>query len=124
MAFKAGDAYIEFSARSKKFMAGSQTVMKRTHDIGNIMKKTARIGAIAFASIGAGIALAVKSFITQENAVIGLNAALDATGHGAALYSDRLREAASEMQAVTIHGDEFLLGLMAQALNLGVSADQ
>ena len=82
---------------------------------------------LQYALVGAGGIGLAKRLIdlsaAQERAEVGLTAALKSMGHSAALYGGRLKSLASEMQRQTVYGDEFILGLMTQAINLGISAE-
>jgi len=73
---------------------------------------------------GAAIAGFLKLAADQEQAVRELESALRANGESVALWSQRLQDAASELQRITVFGDEFILQQQKMLLNLGVTADQ
>jgi len=83
-----------------------------------------RVGKVARNMLlGAGAAMAgfTKLFANQEKAEKLLDAALRSTGQWVNALAPQLRKAAREMQTLTVYGDEFILGLMAQAVNLGAT---
>lgn len=62
----------------------------------------------------------VKAFITQENAVNGLERAL--ANKGAEGYSEQLQKLSRDLQLVTTHGDEATMATMALGINMGIPA--
>ena len=76
------------------------------------------------APIVAGVALALKNFAEEEDAINQLRSALSRTGPVSDATVNHFREFASSMQAVTKYGDEMILSQMAYAKNLGVNEAQ
>ena len=85
------------------------------------MVRYAKWGALA---ITGALALAARAAMKQEDAMFGLAAALKVAGEYSGSTMKRLIAFASEMQQVTTYGDEMILGQMAYARALGISANQ
>ena len=99
--------------------------------LGGIEQKTSavlkKIGGIAASFFGLNALRqfaqdSVKAFIVQENAVNGLERALDRIGKAG--YSKKLQDVASSLQSLTTYGDEATLQAMALGVNMGLSAEQ
>ncbi|MCP4373655.1 MAG: hypothetical protein GY797_36980 [Deltaproteobacteria bacterium] len=65
-----------------------------------------------------------KAFQVQEKAVIGVTAALKATGQFTASASQDMQDYASSLQELTVVGDETTLSLIQTAINMGLTADE
>ena len=74
--------------------------------------------------MGAAVVGVLKLQADQQKAELMLDAALKATGQSVDALSEKLRKAAAEFQKATVYGDEFTLGLMAQAINLGAVGNE
>ena len=64
----------------------------------------------------------VSAYIVQENAVNGLDRALDRIGKAG--YSKKLQDVASSLQNITTYGDEATMQAMALGVNMGLEAEQ
>ncbi len=117
-------ATIDILARTKRFEGPMKRVRRLMESVRLSMQalsaQARRVLFVASAAIGGFIALASA----QEEQEDSLDSALQANGASLEVWSSRLRAAAAAIQEVTTFGDEFLLGIMAQILNLGVSADR
>ena len=76
------------------------------------------------AAIVAAGGVMVSSFITQEKAERKLSAAINATGGDVEVLSARFKKFASDLQAVTLTGDETTLGMLQMAQTMGLTAGQ
>jgi len=107
-----------------KVTKGLGKVQKGFKDFAKNVEGASRTARRGLLGVAAGIGAVVYASAQQEEAETKLRAALEATGQ----YSDdvyrRLHDLAGEIQNVTVHGDELILGLQAQALNLGVTEDK
>jgi hypothetical protein len=99
--------------------------------LGGIEQKTSavlkKIGGIAASFFGLNALRqfaqdSVKAFIVQENAVNGLERALDRIGKAG--YSKKLQDVASSLQNLTTYGDEATLQAMTMGVNMGLAAEQ
>ncbi len=121
---KLAEAYVDITARTGKFMRALSGIRK---SLGNIMRVAAKM-ALAVVAAFAAMAYAAWRFakiaMVQERAEKMLDATLRTTGQSVEKYGKQLRKAASEIQKSTVYGDEFILSLMAQGMNLGVAADK
>lgn len=128
MAFKLAELFVEIKAKNAKFkgaMAGMRKSLSRMNvNLDAFARKAKRAFLIVGAAAVAGAVLVVKAAVKQRDAEFMLAAALNATGHQAELYMGNLKAAAAQIQKNTIYGDEFVLDLMAQGLNLGVTGDK
>ncbi len=128
MAWKLAELFVEIKAKNAKFKGAMAGMRKSLGRMNVNLDALARKAKIAFMIVGAAaVAAAVfvtKAAVKQRDAEFMLAAALDATGHQAELYMGQLKAAAVQMQQNTIYGDEFVLDLMAQGLNLGVTGDK
>ena len=64
----------------------------------------------------------MKAYMEQENAVNGLERALDRVGKAG--YSQKLQGVASALQGMTTYGDEATLQAMTLGVNMGIAAEQ
>jgi len=115
---------------------GGQVLKRTGRDIDEVGKRTkalsARFGGLAkswvvAAAAAAGMALAMKKFISlsnvQEEAEASLSAALRARGIVTKEAIDDLKKFASSMQEVTGIGDEMTLAVMAQLTVMGLQGE-
>ena len=86
--------------------------------------KAAFLGArVALLAVIAFVALSVRSFFQQEDAVTRVTAALRAHGDEVTNNVKMLKEQAAAMQAVSTTGDEAALTMMALLRNQGIEVD-
>ncbi len=115
---------IDLVAKDQRFkgtMSRVQRILKKT---GERMQKVAQ-NAKRMLLVGTGaLAGFIKLATVQQNAVKGLEAALESAGLSTEVWSKQLQNAASEMQKNTTVGDEASLVYMTMALNLGITADK
>ena len=106
----------------KSAMAKAGAIVKRGM---KTLSRWARRGAVA---IGVGLAAAMvwaaKKAMVQEDAEIALTAALRKTGDATESNIAKFKRYASELQKLTVYGDEEILAQMAYAKNLGVTTDK
>jgi hypothetical protein len=111
-----------------------------TRDIDKSLKKTETgIGKVGKAFLAAFSAVAiiagVKKLIgflgeasdaaaVQESAIVRLGAALEATGQAGDNALSDMQSFASELQQLTVVGDEVTLGLLQTAINMGLTAEE
>jgi len=99
---------------------------KTTSKLTDMFKKLA--GPVAIGAVVAGVVKIGKeserAFQIQEKAVIGVNAALKATGQFSEAASQDIQDYASELQELTVIGDETTLSLIQTAINMGLTADE
>jgi len=86
--------------------------------------KTKLLAKTMAITLAGGFALATKKAMTQEEAEIELAAALDLVGANTKKVLPEWKKWASMMQENTVYGDEFILGLMRQALTLGINTEK
>ena len=102
-------------------MQRAQTSIRETGERMEQMGKT--LTTRVTAPIAAMGAVAVRAFGIQEKAELQLRAALQANGRAVDDLFDSYNEFASEMQRITVVGDETTLSMLAQAESLGLTAD-
>jgi hypothetical protein len=90
---------------------------KRMSDLGKTLSTRVTAPLVAMG------ALSVRAFGIQEKAELQLRAALQANGREVDKLFGRYSAFASEMQRVTVVGDETTLAMLAQAESFGLSAD-
>jgi len=78
----------------------------------------------AFSTLGGKIIEVVEAFAIQEEAVNRLNQAMVNTGDFTTEASRDLQEFASQLQQVSIHGDEAIINMLALAKSFGVSNER
>lgn len=81
-------------------------------------------GYLSFKGLAQGASDSVKAFIVQENAVKGVQAALKKQGQEWNLQSQALGDFASQMQNLTVYGDEGTLAAMSLGMNMGISSSK
>lgn len=99
-------------------------IQARLRKISDTMARVGRrMTMFVTAPLVAGAGLAVRAFMQQEAAEADMESTLKTLGHEVEGNLERFKKFAAEIQKSTIYGDEFTLGLMTQALNLGSSSD-
>ena len=125
MAFQIADLYSTLSIRGASKLQGDlNNVSARLKRVSASMQGVARAARRGFLIMGAAVVGVLKLQADQQKAELMLDAALKATGQSVDALSEKLRKAAAEFQKATVYGDEFTLGLMAQAINLGAVGNE
>lgn len=124
MAFRMGDGFLEFSMRDSAFQRGLSRVEKVLGRTRAKLEGVARAATIMLTAGAAAIGLVVRAALKQEEAEVGLEAALRSQGAAVDELTAKYKLAAAEIQRVTTIGDEQALALFTQAANLGVNANQ
>lgn len=117
-------AFIELLLKDKRFQAAMKTVGRVMEKMRGKMLAVSQSAKRMLIVGGGAITGLLKIAADQQASERALDVALEATGHSTEIWSSRMRDAASAIQDVTTYGDEANLMLMAQMLNLGVSADK
>ena len=102
----------------------AKTANEKLADIGKSFENVGKKASIMSAAIVAAGGAMVSSFITQEKAERKLSAAINATGGDVEVLSTRFKRFASDLQAVTLTGDETTLGMLQMAQTMGLTAVQ
>jgi seryl-tRNA synthetase len=113
------------ASRDLETLDGQQKKAKRSADeLGDSFKKiTASIaGYIGLQKMIALIKDSVRAFAEQEQAVTKVEGVLRANGQYTAEYSKHLQQLASDLQKVTLIGDEKSLPIIANLVANGASA--
>ena len=115
---------VVFKVDTKEFEKSLKGVEGRLKNIGSNMESFGRnMSMKVTAPIVAFGATSVKAFNDQEKAEFKLRAALEANGRAVdALFSDYAKFA-SELQEVTVVGDEASLAMLQVAENMGLTGD-
>lgn len=118
---KLGELAVYLTANTS---AWEKNITKAQRDIKSLasVASTAAIGAGA--AVAAFATKSVMAFMTQEQAVISLEAALRANGENVGKYSSKLQSFASSIQDATIFGDELVMSQMSMSMAMGVGADK
>ncbi len=119
----ANNATIDLVARDRKFRSAMARTVKVMDRVQAKMQSVAKFARRVLLVGGGAIAGFLKLAGEQEKAENALENALESNGFAVDVWADKLKDAASEIQKLTIFGDEFILSLQAMALNLGISAD-
>jgi hypothetical protein len=109
---------VRFSADLKGFTSQMQNATK---EIGQVGKKMQDVGKTMSLAVTAPIALlgakSLQVFDTQAKAIAAVEAGLKSTGNQVGYTSDKLQKMASDLQNVSLFGDEEILqGVTAQLL--------
>ena len=119
MATKKTQARIDIIADDKRFRQTLARMRKRTQQVSRDLEKMGSIAKGAFvAAAGAATGL-IALYRTQEQAERKMAAAIKATGKEHEISLDFVRKFTSEIQDVTIYGDEATISAAALALQLG-----
>lgn len=124
MAFRLAELVVDLSAPDAKLRGQLNTVQARLKRVQASMQNVSRHARRMLLVGGAAIVGFLKLQADQQKAEMMLDAALRATGQSVDALGAKLRRAAAAMQKQTVYGDEFTMGLMAQAINLGATGDQ
>ncbi|MHC4617207.1 MAG: hypothetical protein ACYTEQ_05580 [Planctomycetota bacterium] len=96
--------------------------------VANITKTAVHVAfqTVKRAAIGLAAALGYCSYaaLKQEKAEVELASALKMLGEYSEEAMNKLKQQASEIQAATVYGDEYILVLMRMALTLGVTKEK
>ena len=115
---------VTFTADLKQFNAGLKNVSNRLGEVGKNMESFGRNLAVKVtAPIAAFSAVSVKAFAEQEKAELKLRAALEANGREVDKLFNEYKDFASELQSVTIVGDEATLAMLQMAENMGLTGE-
>jgi hypothetical protein len=117
---------IEIKAQANQALLEMKKVEKETDKLGNTLK-TAFTAAAVVAGVKKMISMAKEYSelaAEQEAAVTRLNAALEVTGQHSESTSRGMQDFASELQRMSVIGDEVSLGLMQMGINMGLSAEE
>ena len=115
---------VTFTADLKQFNAGLKNVSNRLGEVGKNMESFGRNLAVKVtAPIAAFSAVSVKAFAEQEKAELKLRAALEANGREVDKLFQEYKDFASQLQAVTIVGDEATLAMLQMAENMGLTGE-
>lgn len=102
----------------------AKTANEKLESIGKGFDNVGKKASIMSAAIVAAGGAMASSFITQEKAERKLSAAINATGGDVEVLSARFKKFASDLQSVTLTGDETTLGMLQMAQTMGLTADQ
>lgn len=102
----------------------AKTANEKLESIGKGFDNVGKKASIMSAAIVAAGGVMVSSFITQEKAERKLSAAINATGGDVEVLSARFKKFASDLQSVTLTGDETTLGMLQMAQTMGLTAGQ
>jgi len=123
-----GNLVVNLKAKTAEFGKGLKRARKSIRTFKKALdgaSKRAAVWSRNLVMAGAAVAGAfVKLAMEQERAEMALDAALQSTGQNVAIHGKALRQMAADIQKVTVHGDEFVLGLMTAGMNLGITADK
>jgi len=115
---------VTFTADLKQFNAGLKNVSNRLGEVGKNMESLGRNLAVKVtAPIAAFGAVSVKAFAEQEKAELKLRAALEANGREVDKLFNEYKDFASQLQSVTIVGDEATLAMLQVAENMGLTGE-
>ncbi len=107
----------QFQSKLHRAVQTMNKVAARMQNVADRAKRMLLVG-------GAAAAVFVKLAADQQKAEAMMEAGLAGTGDSIEQWSAKLKKVASEIQKVTVHGDEFVLQQMASASALGVNADK
>ena len=115
---------VVFKVDTKEFETSLKGVENRLKDVGKNMESFGRnMSMKVTAPIVGFAATSVKAFNDQEKAEFKLRAALEANGRAVeSLFSDYAKFA-SELQEVTVVGDEASLAMLQVAENMGITGE-
>jgi hypothetical protein len=108
----------------RDMQSGLGRATKSLEEFGQRMQGVAAMARNVLVVGGGAIAGFVKLGMDAENSVRLLESALASTNQNVGIYSSRLQALASEIQNLTVYDDDFAMGLMKNAMNLGVTADR
>lgn len=121
----AGSLWVKLGLDSKQFDRGVGTAQGRISrfERGIASARNAMVALGSAYVVGRMVKGVVDAFAEQEQAVISLRAALEATGRGGAAALDTLTKRAAELQKVTTHGDEAVIKATASFAQLATALD-
>jgi len=126
---RAGDLVVNLRANTAAFDRKMRTSSRRVSSFSRATKAASGMlrtfgAGIGFYAVYRGISSMTRAAIIQERAEMDLAAALKLTGSLTASNIEEFKRYASELQSMTIYGDEATLAEMAYGKNLGITADR
>jgi hypothetical protein len=121
MATNLGSLAVFLTADTRKYKRGMTSAQKTMAKFSKAV--TIGLGVATTAMVAFGTK-SIKAFTVQEDALESVKAALRANGDEVEMNTKKLAKFASEIQQVTVYGDELILKQIALQRNLGVSADK
>jgi hypothetical protein len=107
---------IKINGDTKDFQSAVKGMEAQTAKLQKDLSAIAAKASIAFAGLTATVTGLIASYREQEQAEAKLEAALTSTSYAAGLNADELKKMASELQKVTIFGDEAIIESQALLL--------
>ena len=135
-----GEAVVSIRADSSDLEKGLQSAEKSTDDfadqaednfsrvqggldaIADGAKKVAKIGAISFGGLAAGIVTSLRATTDHEDAMVRLNSVIEGTGKQ--IDALALEEYADELQGITAYSNEAALETMRMFAMYGLAEDE
>ena len=124
MAFVAGEGVIRLSSDVRDSLRGLDRVRAKLRSLGGTFQQIGKISRRFLLGQAVALAGVLKLAGEQEKAEEALRAALARTGDATDANIAKFKKFASEIQRVTVFGDELILSQIAMAKNLGVNTDQ
>lgn len=125
MATKIGSLFGDVTLRTANLDKSIKSIGKKMQKMGDNFTKLGKSLSLKLTApiVGFG-ALSVRAFAEQEAAEAKLRAALQASGQEVESNMAKLKRMASEIQRVTVVGDEMSLSMAQQGISMGLQAEQ
>jgi hypothetical protein len=116
---------VDIGARTQEFERGMRGIRGRLRNLSADMDRWGRRLTYGVSvPLVAASGLMVRAFGVQQKSVNDLRSALASFGDDVDALMPGMQRFASEVQKATVYGDEFVLSLMAQIRNLGITAQK
>ena len=120
---KLAELYVDIRTDSTAYHAA----MTKVHEVGTRvhagMERIAHAAKYMLVAMGGALALAMKEAVSAEASMHGLEMALMTAGYASDRFQPRLAALSQEIMHLTTYSHEEIEILMAQALNMGITAD-
>lgn len=110
---------IRINGDAKDFTEELDKVKKKTKELEDVLKDTAKVSAVAFAAFAASIAYVSKEFAAYEKALVGVGKTTDINGKQLQDFGKKFQDMAARIPVATNE----LLGIAQAAGQLGVKGE-
>lgn len=111
---------IRISATAKEFVDEVEKAKKKTQELEDVLKTSAKVSAVAFAAFAASIAYVTKAFADYEKALVGVGKTTDINGKQLQDFGKKFQDMAARIPVATNE----LLGIAQAAGQLGVKGEK
>lgn len=111
---------IKINGTAKNFLDELEKVKKKTEDVNEVLEKTGKGAAVAFAAMTAAVFVSTKAFADYETALVGVGKTTDITGANLKAFGKEFQKLSTQIPVSTNE----LLGIAQAAGQLGIKGEE